>query len=177
VLAGLAAIAALVLGGGGSPARPSPAPGRAGPASVGFVRGRSIGPVVLGQLPATVIRELARAGYTLKRRVPSEDYFSSPSGGNFVVDYFDNDRVNQVHKYNDPTISIGGVSIASTLRQARAALPAWHEVRCPVAKRALFVAPGGHTFFEFPLDPNATNVDQANGLDVISSPVDRGYCS
>ncbi len=172
----LAAVAALALGGGGSPARRTPPPGRRAPAQVGFVRGRSIGPVVLGQLPATVTPELTRAGYTLTRHVRSEDYFSSPSGGNFVVDYFDNGRVNQVHKYNDPTISIGGVSIASTLRQARAALPAWRVVRCPVAKRALLVAPGGHTFFELPLDPNATNVAQANGIDVISSPVDRAYC-
>ncbi len=176
-LAVLAVLAVLALGGGGSPARSHPGGGTGAVAAVGLVRGRSVGPVALGQLPAAVDRELARAGYTLRRRViPNEDTFTSPSGGTFVVDYFDNGRVNQVHKYNDPTISIGGVSIASTLHQARLALPGWHEVPCPMAKRALLVAPGGHTFFEFPLAPDATNAAQANGVDVISAPVDRAYC-
>jgi hypothetical protein len=137
------------------------------------VRGPSIGPVVLGELPAQAARTLTSAGWTAHRAGPNETNFTAANGQIFVVDYFDNGRVSLIHKYHDASVTVGGVSVDSTVAQARAALPDWHEVRC--ATGTLLAPPGGRTYFELPLEANASN-DGGNGIDVSSAPVDRNFC-
>jgi hypothetical protein len=177
VIAGLAVLAVVVLGGGGGGGGGGSSKPPAGPVAVGLVRGRSIGPVALGETRAVVSQSLTSAGYTLTSNRPLETTFTQlPDGPIFVVGYYDgNARVTQIQRYRDPRVTVGGVSVHSTLRQARAALPGWYEVRCPKGKRTLFAAPGGHTYFELGLNPDTPD-DGGNGVDVTSSVVDRSFC-
>jgi hypothetical protein len=143
--------------------------------TVGIVPAKSIGPVALGDARTQVHAKLVAQGY---KPQPSgganEDDYQSGKSGAFVVD-FDQGKVSIVHKYNDSTIKIGGVSIDSTLRQAELALPNWHSLRCPKLI-TLLIAPDGHTFFELPHNLDQSNHLGFNGISMSVVSVDASYC-
>jgi hypothetical protein len=84
--------------------------------------------------------------------------------------------VSYIQKFNDPSVKIGGVSINSTLREAKAALPDWRSVSCP--DMTLLIAPDGRTNFEFPLGFDTGNSAGSNGIVVNVDPLapDRSAC-
>jgi predicted Ser/Thr protein kinase len=177
-------VAVILIAGGGSKksATTTPAASTGGSAvaptaagTVGIVPGKSLGPVALGDARNQVHATLVAQGYKpMPGGGPNEDDYASSKLGNFVVD-FDQGKVSIVHKYNDATIKIGGISVDSSLRQAEVALPNWHSIRCPKLI-TLLIAPDGHTFFELPHNLDQSNHQGFNGISMSVVPVDASYC-
>ena len=173
----LAAVLIIVLSGGGSPSHPAATAtgiGRAGaagaagvPPAVGIVPGRRIGPVELGAPRPVVRARLVREGYTISPGANVNEVHFTSSHGLFVIGFY-NRVADYIQAYNDPSVTIGGVSVNSTLRAASRALPKWHEVRC--STYSLLIAPNARTYFYLPPSLDAAN-QGANGIAVNSSPV------
>jgi hypothetical protein len=169
----------VVVASGGSKPRATPAsanaPAPAAAGTAGIVPGRSIQLVSIGDARDQVHSTLIAHGYAPRPgSVPTEDDYFSSKSGTLVVD-FDQGKVILLQKYNDATIKVSGVSVASTLRQAEAALPSWHAVRCPT-RLTLLIAPDARTYFELPHDLNQGNQLGFNGIAVSASTVDQRFC-
>jgi predicted Ser/Thr protein kinase len=162
-------------GAGVTQARTTASPPTSGPVTVGIVLGHSIGPVFLGERRGRVRSALLADGYRVTGTVgPNQVNYASPAHG-VIVAQFDGRAMTAIQKYNDATIKVRGISINSTLRAARKALPDWRSVRCPKSY-TLLIAPKGHTYFELPHGLDTTNASGSNGIVVSSTPADPSFC-
>lgn len=176
VLAAIAGLIAALSGGGSStPAGTTTSSAAKQPATIGIVLGQSIGPSRLGEPRPALTANLVRLGYVAKPGHGAQETDFTSAHDQIVVG-FENGTATYIQKYNDAGITVKGVSVNSTLRTARARLPDWRTVRCPPTTD--LIAPDGHTYFELPLQPDATN-DGSNGIIVTASPLpaDRSACN
>jgi hypothetical protein len=168
------AIAALSGGGSSAPSSATPSNSTLQGSTVGIVLGRGIRSARLGEPRPRLTADLVRLGYVASPGAnPNETHFTSDRG-EFVIG-FENGSASYIQNYNDPGITVRGVSVNATLRTARLRLPEWRSLRC--AQKTLLIAPEGHTYFELPLQPDAAN-DGSNAIVVTAyqTTPDRSSC-
>jgi hypothetical protein len=173
-----AVVAVILLAGGGSPSKMrsrSTGGTASSPAAAGLVLGQSIGPARLGEPRKQIAAALASQGYKEKPGSSPQERNYTSGDAIYVVGFYDHGKATYIQKYNDPSITVDGVSVDSTLRTALARLPTWRRVRC--ARVTLLINPDHHTYFELPLGPDAHN-DGSSGI-IVSSfavPFEHSAC-
>jgi serine/threonine protein kinase len=175
IVVAVVVVVVLLSGGSSKPSRVAsgpvtaaqPSSGNGGEGVVGLRLGRSIGLARLGEPRQRLTAQLIAAGYKVSPGSdPRELHFTNASGL-YVIGFYGGSAT-YIQKYQDPSITVSGVSVDSTLRSAETRLPHWHLVKCQNA--TLLVAPSLHTYFYLQPQLDAPN-NGGNGIAVQSDPV------